>query len=256
MLTRTATTVILLVALLGCWVAAGLPDLSGTCAMIQILLQIAVLPLVGEIPRTSIVAQSVDVVQEGATLTMTGRYCFIDVDDGTPLVKTEIPAAFISSVTPGPRTAQLRETEGGIEFKQPIYLEVRGAVLDDPAADPLPTDPFDPRVFDQDGDGRPGMTVRVTILGIVQGETYVVQRVRYRLIGRVIGSDRIEGRIDWIDEQSVLDATNALLKADAMGTPDPDPSAHRFVMVRVDASWTCETLRERLPEILGTDTAG
>jgi hypothetical protein len=29
-------------------------------------------------------------------------------------------------------------------------------------------------LVDQDGDGRPGMTVHVTVLGIIRGETYLV----------------------------------------------------------------------------------
>jgi hypothetical protein len=250
---RTGTITILLLILVGCGGVAEFPDLSGTWAMVQVFPQIALLPIAGEVLRTSVVAQFVDVECDGATITMFDRYCFTDVDDGTPLVNTEIPEAFMFALVPTPRTAVLRETDEGVEFEQSTYVEVRGAILDDPAADRLPVDPLDPRVIDQDGDSRPGMTVRVTVLGIIQGETYIVQRVQYRLIGWVIGSDRIEGRIEWTDEQSVLAATNPLLEVDTIGRPHPDLAAHRFVMVRVDPSWTCETLRDRLFEILGAE---
>jgi hypothetical protein len=234
------------------WTAlADVPDLAGTWAMVQVFPQIAILPLAGEVPRSSTVVQFVDITQDGDVLTMIDRYCFTDVDDGTPLVDTSIPPEFMASLRPAPRSAVLRESEDGILFEGAPYLEVRGAILDDPAADLLPTEPDDPRVIDQDGDGNPGMTVRVTVLGIVQGETYVVQRVTYSLSGRLATGDRIEGQIDWTDEQTVLAATNPLLEADTIGTPDPDPEAHRFVMVRVDPTWTCETLREQLSEILG-----
>jgi hypothetical protein len=250
---RTGTILALLLTLVSCRSVAELPDLSGIWAMVQVFPQIAVLPIAGEVPRTSLVAQFVEVAQDGGTLTMVDRYCFTEVDDGTPLVHTEIPDAFMAALTPTPRTASVRETEEGVTFEQPTYVEVRGAVLEDPAIDPLPVDPLDPRVIDQDGDGQPGMTVRVTVIAIIRGETYIVQRVQYRLIGRVVGSDRIEGRIEWTDEQSVLAATNPLLEADTIGMPDPDPAAHRFVMIRVDPSWTCETLRARLSEILGVE---
>ena len=36
-----------------------------------------------------------------------------------------------------------------------------GIRLDDPANDVLPTDPTDPRISDDDGDGNPGVTVTV-----------------------------------------------------------------------------------------------
>ena len=248
---RRNAIVWLLLALSCCAGAAEIPDLSGTWAMVQVYPQIAVLPLAGEVPRSSTVVQFVDVTQDGEVLTMRDRYCFSVVDDGTPLVKTEIPEAFMAALAPMPRSAVLRSTDEGIAFEAANYVEVRGAALDDPVADPLPVDPLDPRVIDQDGDGQPGMTVRVTVLAIVEGETYVVQRVQYRLSGWVIGPDRIEGRIEWSDEQVVLAATNPLLEADTIGRHDPDPAAHRFVMARADPSWTCETLRERLSEILG-----
>jgi len=248
---RTGTVLVLVLALMSYGSLAELPHLSGRWAMVQIYPQIAVLPIAGEVPRSSLVVQFVDIAQEGAALTMLDRYCFTDVEDGTPLVKTEIPEAFMASLVPAPRVGTLRETDEGIAFEGASYVEVRGAALDDPATDPLPTDPLDPRVIDQDGDGHPGMTVRVTVLGIVEGETYIVQRVQYRLSGWLIGPDRIEGRVEWIDEQSVLAATNPLLEADTLGWPDPDPTAHRFVMARVDETWTCEALRERLAELLG-----
>jgi hypothetical protein len=229
---------------------AEIPNLEGTWAMVQVYPQIAVLPFAGEVPRSSTVAQFVEVTQTGPLLTMIDTYCFTIVDDGTPLVETAIPDRFMASLRPEPRTATLTEQTASVRFESSTYVEVRGAVLDNPAVDALPTDPKDPRVFDQDEDGNPGMTVRVTILGLVEGETHVVQRVSYRLNGALVEPDRIEGTIEWTDEQVVLGATNALLEADTIGYPDPDPTASRFVMIRIDETWTCETLRERYEELL------
>ncbi len=224
--------------------AAQWPDLEGRWAMIQVYPQIAVLPFAGEVSRTSYVVQMVEIVQSGAALTLLDRYCLTHVEDGTPLVVTTIPRAFMASLRPQPRTAILSETDDGLSFVQAPYVEVRGALLEDEIADALPTEAADPRVIDQDGDGNPGLTVFVLILGIVEGETYIVQRVMTELTGTVVFSDRIEGTIQWTDEQSVLEASNPLLKVDTIGYPDPDPTAHRFLMVRVDENWTCDRLSE------------
>ncbi|MFC2095953.1 hypothetical protein ACFLSW_05930, partial [Candidatus Bipolaricaulota bacterium] len=218
----------------------ALPDLAGMWAMVQVYPQTAILPFAGEVARTSYVVQWVDIEQDGAALTMRDTYCLTFVDDGTTLVTTEIPGTFMAALRPLPRTATLSEQDGAIAFAQEPYLEVRGAVLEDAEADALPISPDDPRVFDQDGDGFPGMTVFVKILGIIEGQTYVVQRVRYELLGRVVSQDRIEGVIMWSDEQTVLDATNPLLKADTIGYPDPDPAKHVFIMVRLQEALTCE----------------
>ncbi|MBE0636836.1 hypothetical protein IH601_12635 [Candidatus Bipolaricaulota bacterium] len=229
------------------------PDLEGTWAMVQVYPQIAILPFAGEVERTSHVVQWVDITQDGETLIMQDRYCLTAIDDGTLLVKTVIPDAFMSSLQPTVRVATLAESDSEILFIQDVYTEVRGAMLTNPQDDALPTDPDDPRVVDQDKDGYPGLTVSVSILGIIEGATYVVQRVRYALSGKLISPDRIEGTMEWSDEQTVLDATNALLKADTIGYPDPDPTRHLFIMLRLDGPTTCEWLGEHWRGLFGLE---
>ena len=250
----------LLVVLLGEGSFGTIPDLEGTWAMVQVYPQTAVLPFAGEVTRTSYVVQWVDIEQDGNVLTMRDRYCLTFVDDGTLLVSTEIPVAFMASLMPTVRTASLSEQEGDVRFVQDPYLEVRGALLENPGTDELPTEPDDPRVFDQDEDGFPGMTVFVKILGILDGRTYIVQRVQYVLSGIVVAPDRIEGTIEWSDEQTVLEATNPLLKADTIGYPDPDLTKHVFIMVRVQEPLACEWLLEHWWEFFGfeqpRDTSG
>jgi len=252
MKTRNLIALGILVALLvSIGVRGALPNLAGRWAMVQVYPQTAVLPFAGEVTRTSYVVQWVEIEQDGATLTMRDSYCHTFGDDGTPLVTTEIPTLFVTALRPLPRTATLSDQGGEIVFVQQPYLEVRGAVLENAELGALPIDPDDPRVFDQDGDGYPGMTVFVKILAIIEGQTYVVQRVRYELIGRVVAPDRIEGSIEWSDEQTVLEATNALLKVDTIGIPDPDPTKHIFVMIRMQESWSCEWLGQHWWELLG-----
>jgi hypothetical protein len=182
---------------------------------------------------------------------MYDRYCFTVIEESSSLATTEIPAAFMASLRPQPRAAALQEDNGETRFAQPSYLEVRGAVLENPEADALPVDPADPRVIDQDEDGFPGMTVNVSIFGFVEAQIYVVQRVQYELNGVVLSADRIEGLIQWTDEQNVLAATSPLLLAGAESIQDPDPTKHIFVMVRAGEDWTCEWLSEHWREVFG-----
>jgi hypothetical protein len=243
---RILGLLLLLIPVVAC--LGAIPDLEGTWAMVQLYPQIAILPFAGEVNRTSTVVQWVDVVQEDTTLIMQDRYCFTVIDDETTLVSTVIPQTFMAALQPSPRTATLSERDGEIQFVQEPYTEVRGAHLGN-VNDALPTEPNDPRVVDQDADGHPGMTVSVNILGIIGGETYVVQRVRYALQGTLVTLNRIEGTIAWSDEQSVLEATNALLKANTIGYPDPDPSRHIFIMLRLEGPLTCEWLGEHWREL-------
>jgi hypothetical protein len=99
--------------------------------------------------------------------------------------------------------------------------------------DPLPQSPEDDRVFDQDGDGEPGVTfVLVNPLGESVCEVRVVQRTRLRLRGTVEGPGRVGGTFFSQVDKVVLDATNLLCGTD--NTFVQSPSANRFVMVRAD----------------------
>lgn len=252
---RTTCQALLALLALSLTAVASPPLLEGRWAMVQVYPQTALLPIAGEVSRSSMVTQIVEVTQSGSILAMVDTYCFTIVDDGTLLVETAIPDAFMQSLVPAARSAVVTEDAGVLRFEADEYVEVRGAVLDDPVHDALPVTADDPRVVDQDRDGHPGMTVRVKVLGLIEGETYIVQRVRYRLSGVVKSADRIEGTIEWSDEQVVLGATNPLLKADTVGLPNPDPDASRFVMIRVDETWPCEAIRDGLDRILSETDA-
>lgn len=244
---------LLLAALVGGGVVGAIPDLNGAWGMLQVYPRIAVLPLVGESSQTSYVVQRVSIEQDDDLLTMTDSYCFTVIEDTSPLATTEIPAGFMAALRPDSREATLSDSDGEITFIQQRYTEVRGATLDDAVNDTLPVDPDDLRVLDQDEDGFPGMTVNVSILGFIEAQIYVIQRVKYALSGIVISSDRIEGVIEWSDEQVVLAATNPLLMADSTGYPDPDPSRHIFVMIRAQEAWTCEWLAEHWRVVFGIE---
>jgi len=219
--------------------------------MVQVYPELATLPLAGETLRTTAVMQLVEIIQTGSLLSLRDTYCSTVVDDGTALARTVIPEVFVRALRPGTRFASLSPASTGGRFVQDEYIEVRGARLANPEEDRLPTNPNDPRVVDQDGDGFPGMTIRVTVLGFVDGAAYVVQRVRYRLLGTVVDADTVRGTIDWSTEQVVLAASTPLLRVDAPSRPHPDSSRSAFLMTRVDPSADCDALRPRLSEWLG-----
>jgi len=218
--------------------------------MVQVMPALTSLPLVGNVELTTISTALVDVEQTGTSLVLRDVYCFTDVRMTPGVASSRVPDAFIASLTPAPRLASLESCDGGWCLVQPAVVEVRGAVLGDPFCDPLPTDARDPRVWDQDGDGHPGLTVDVTAAGFVSGETYVVQRLQFSLLGRIVDDDTICGWMSWTSEQDVVAASNSLLRMSYEYRPHPDPARSVFAMRRADPSWTCETVRALLPELL------
>ncbi len=216
-------------------------DLGGSWWEVQRFVDRAEMPIFGEQRRETTAVMRVEIVQSGSQLLLHAAYCSAGVRTAIRGLEMVFPQAFVRSLASGDRYARLDVSAGStlVGFEQEWYVEVRGAVLDDPGQDLLPTAIGDPRIIDQDGDGHPGMTVEVDLLGLIRGQVYVVQRIRYRLIGLVErGGDSISGRIEWEDEQVVIGATSFLLAAGSAGIPAWEESSFR--LERANAGAGCD----------------
>jgi hypothetical protein len=100
------------------------------------------------------------------------------------------------------------------------------------AEEPMPMDPGDVRVVDQDGDERPGVTLTVTsAVGTPICEVEVIQRVVIQLRGRVVSSRRIAGEFESTSSKVVLGASSDLCNSGDIG---PNHGKKTFHMVRID----------------------
>jgi hypothetical protein len=229
-----------------------LMDLAGTFAGKSVSSSISDMPVVGETTSTTTVYIRVEVTQDGNTLTGTGVACFIDMDTGTDLFTTIIPDIFLESLEPTVRTAYLTEGPSGeVLYTSPSVVDLRGVQLDNPFSDPLPTEPDDPRVIDQDNDGHPGMTVSVEGMAIVTGDIYVVQRDISSMEGTALSTDRIEGLAAFDTDMVALDATKPLLMMINDSNPYPDPVAENsyFIFQRIDPQMTCADILDQIDQL-------
>jgi hypothetical protein len=112
-------------------------------------------------------------------------------------------------------------------------------------------DKDDPRVFDQDEDGEPGITYPVQVkIGLIsfKGEIYTVQRLALHLKGKTDSKNSFLGDFtDWSLEQNIIDATSSLLKVRQDNSPDLDNSF--FEAKRLESTWTCQDLLENKTEL-------
>ena len=229
-------------------------NLSGVWAMVQITSEIVNIPIVGNRTRTTTTHLRLIIEQTDDALSVLESNCGTSIDDGTVMVNTTIPEAFLRSLGVTQRAARLElvsemdpstgdpSPERRIVF--PWATQVLGARLEDPENEALPIDAADPRVFDQDDDGHPGMTVRVEIMGLIGGEVYVVQRNRNRLIGTVVSPGFFRGTIEWETEQVILGASSPFLASGGQGSPDPDPERNFFLARRIDPMLDCEAIQQ------------
>jgi len=215
------------------------PAVEGVYAQMLVYAAINDIPAVGPTPGTTTTIQRVVVQRTDTALAMTAEPCAIEVDNGTPVIKTIIPAAFLASLGASERTGSLVFSAGQWRFVQDTELQLRGVKLDQPETDALPTDASDPRVWDQDQDGKPGVTVRIT--GLTDGEVYVVQRDIHALDG-VVQGDFVDGSTEWSVEQVVLGSDNPILNVQTVSTKNPDAKASRFRSTRISSSTDCAAI--------------
>lgn len=227
------------------------PEVAGRWAMLQVTTDIVDYPIVGRRIRETYLVLAVQIEQSGTELLVHEQHCLAYIDDGTPLVESEISEAFLRSMGILEYRGQLRQDADGWRLILPWGTKVHGARLENPEQDELPTDPADPRVFDQDEDGNPGVTVGVTILGVLSGEVYAVQRLSKHMEGAVDSSDRVKGLISWTNEQVALAASSPLLQTTGEAEVHPDAERSYFVMKRIPEHVGCQTLREEWRELFG-----
>lgn len=226
-----------------------LPNLAGSWALLQVLVERWEVPLLGERTRRVVQIARIRIEQDGANLTLwSEEVCSMTFDLGTSLVQLSVAPEFVRSVRVGPLPGQIVREGEGFALLAPPYWVLNGVELGDPL-DPLPTSADDPRVRDPDSDGKPGFTVRVRVLGLLSGETYVVQRLRQEYRGRVLSADLVRGAVLWEDEQVTLGASSSFFLLSGRGRPAPE--AAFFVLRRLRGQATCAELLALFAEDLG-----
>ncbi|HOW50455.1 MAG TPA: hypothetical protein PLV42_00260 [bacterium] len=201
-------------------------------------------PIIGEtksVSTTSVYAL-VELTDNGdGTVSAVGTPCDTLIDTGSTLLKVTISDNYIAHLNPmiWDFTTILDRSGVGFDVTSTEILMLNGVNLDNPKTDPLPTDKNDGRIFDQDEDEKPGMTVNCngTIIG-GDGWMATIQRTVNNMVGETKDDTHIEGALIWESEQVVLDASSNTLMSEK--TVEPDLAKSGFKMVRlVDQNWTC-----------------
>jgi len=214
-------------------------DVSGHWAFQTVGSQLVQAPAIAQPFHTRVISlMLVDLTQTGKDVTLNASYCERTVETDS-VEQTVLPDAFVKALTPYTQSGTYQVTGGVGHFKLPDFPEVLGAKLNVPMNDALPTDPTDSRVFDQDGDGHPGMTVKLT--GLIDGDAYVVERQISSYDGVALTKDHLQGKLGFSSEQVVLDSNPAIIKNQSpSGSTDPEACNSHFDAVRLSASADCQ----------------
>ena len=162
-------------------------------------------------------------------------------DQDTPplnLFQVVIPDRNVGSITmTAAHAATVPELLPGASFDTDKIIDLRGARLEHPETDALPSYKDLTHQWDQDRDGQPGMTAEVT--GTLQGEIYQAQRTVILFHANVFDADHLGGLVDTTSDATVLGATQDTLINDAKTTQHPDASRSYFRAQRLGDDASC-----------------
>jgi hypothetical protein len=208
---------------------------SGRWAMLQLLATTSEIPIVGTLRSKTETVVLYDLTYREDVLSGEGTLCRVRIDSGTDLVKTVLPDRFLATLPKPKLNAELIFRDGRWLFRQPKQYVVVGASLVNALTDPLPYKDSDPRVVDQDKDGKPGVTIQIS--GIAQGDIYVTQRNWTELYGSLKAPGRFEGMVLFGNEQKILGATSLYLTRSPNAKPDRERSL--FYLLRMSRKASC-----------------
>lgn len=243
---------------------ASVTDLSGTWVARVGAAQIVNAPIVGVMRNVYVLTMLVDITQTGTAIVVNGRNCDrMQVNEPGAVAPVVIPQIWAHTETPVHRTGTFAVGPQGYPiFHLDAATEVIGAAPSAATAC-LPTAAADPRVVDQDQDGKPGITVALNGLSLA-GTLCAVQTQTTTANAIAVSADRVEGDLRFVAQQNVLESDPATLRQlYGMGTTGADPTLcnSSFVMVRIAgapqavdggasadggaAGITCEWVREQ-----------
>lgn len=169
-------------------------------------------------------------------------FCFSEQRTDQP-IKTSLSDAATRAIQPPPAVLEIDTVDGVLRVRRPPTPTPVGIRLEDPFNDPLPTDPNDPRIVDDDGDGKPGLTVTIEVTPEFIGELYIARREIFAFEAFLTEPDLMTGVVTDDSEQLVLGASDPVFASSPANWGQyPDLTKSPIILQRVDESWDCERL--------------
>ena len=169
-------------------------------------------------------------------------FCFSEQRTDQP-IQTSLSDAATQAIQPPPAVLEIDTVDGVLRVQRPPTPTPVGIELEDPFNEPLPTDPNDPRIVDDDGDGNPGLTVTIEVTPEFIGELYIARREIFAFEAFLTEPDLLTGQVTDDSEQLVIGASDPVFASSPANWGQyPDLSKSPLILQRVDETWDCERL--------------
>ena len=189
-----------------------------------------------------------DLTVKDGKLMATESFCHAEHRSDQP-IETTISDAATSAIRPISTAVTLTNSDGRARIERPETPTGVGIHLSDPANDPLPTDPNDPRVADDDHDGHPGITVHIKVTDAVQGDLYIARRERFAYDVLEQRDHSLTGTVSDHSEQLIVGATSDIFITRATWSQVPDLTKSPIILKQVAPNWDCQRLMAARDEL-------
>ncbi len=181
-----------------------------------------------------------DLVIENGQLVQYDRFCHAGQKANQPFVTT-FPDAATQAILPRSAVVELYQENGAWKLRRPATPTLIG-IDGDPDA-PLSMSPSDPLINDDDHDGKPGVTVFVTLFGLIEGQIYIARREIFRNDLTLYSDGSLRGVVVDDSEQLVVGASLGILNTPNNPDQWDDPGLNPIILVPIPADLdTCEEL--------------
>jgi hypothetical protein len=181
-----------------------------------------------------------DLVIEDGQLVAYDRFCHADYIANQPF-DTVFSDAATQAIQPRGAICTAYEENGVWKLYRPATATLNG-IGGDPNA-PLSMDRNDPLISDDDHDGKPGVTVSVTLFGVIKGEIYIARREIFANDMALYSDGSLRGNVIDDSEQLVLGASLPFLDTPNNPPQRRDPGLNPIILIPVSGDIdTCEEL--------------
>lgn len=181
---------------------------------------------------------------EDGRLFQVDRFCHAEQELNQKNVTVRFSDEATRAIAPRVQEVDLRFENGRWVVFRPASPTLLG-IAGDPSL-PLSRDPRDPALVDADGDGKPGVTVRLRMFNLLDGEIYLIRREIYSDTLTLHSDGNLYGSVKDESEQFVIGASRRILSQQSNPIQHPDPGLNPVVLARVNGELaTCEQLMEQ-----------
>lgn len=181
-----------------------------------------------------------DLVIENGELVEIDRFCHAEYKANQDFV-TSFPDEATQAIQPRNAIVDVYQEDGVWKLRRPATPTLIG--IDGDPDQPLSMDPENPLINDDDRDGKPGVTVFVTLFGLIDGEIYLARREIFQNDMTLYSDGSLRGTVTDNSEQLVVGASLDILNTPNNPDQWPDLGLSPIILIPIPADVdSCEAL--------------